>query len=120
MKEEAQPIQPAQHSEEEFKAAYNMILNDITNLEEYKRRKMLLQVFKHSEGGKDSICVTLTNSKKTLYKRFMEGDSWEIRYNALFFFWMDILNNGLIMMNQLAIESEKLDNEKKIIEIVQK
>lgn len=107
-------------SEEQYKTAYNLLLKEITNLEEYKKRKMLLQVFRHSEGGKASIAILLTNSKKTLYKRFIEGDSWEVKYTALFFFYNDLLNNGLILVNQMAIEQDNFDKEKRTIEIVSK
>lgn len=109
-----------QFTEEEYKTSFQMLFNEIINLEEYKKRRMLLQVFKHSEGGKPSIAILLTNSKKTLYKRFMDGDSWEVRYTALFFFYNDLLNNGLILINQVAIEQDNFDKEKRIIEIAQK
>jgi hypothetical protein len=109
-----------EHPEIDYVALKTEILNEINNYEVFKEKKMDLRIFKHSENGKDSTAIFLWEGTKILYKRYIEGNDAEIRYMALYFFYRDVFNNGLLLMSQMAIESEKVDQEKRIIEVVNK
>lgn len=102
----------------DYKTLEKEIATEIGNYEYFKAKGLNVNLFKHSESGKDSTMIKVMKGTKVLYVRTFEGYSDEIRYMCYFYLYRDIFNQGLMMMDKLSIEQEKLDKEKNIIETV--
>lgn len=118
-KKSVEDILPANDERTPYQKLEEEIKREISNYEYFQQQGLQVNLFKHSEGGKDSTCIMCMKKDKVLYKRMFEGYTDELRYVAYFFFYRDIFNQGLMMMDRLAIEQTKLDKEKSIIEKVQ-
>lgn len=101
------------------------IHSEIISLEYFIATGLMVSLFKHSQDGKDSTCIKVTRppskerkKESILYVRYFDGYTPEIRYLAYFYLYKDLMNQGLMFMNQLSIEQDKLDEEKNVIEVV--
>lgn len=93
------------------------LLGELRNLNYLKENNLVIQIMENKKEKK--IVLNLRKKDKLLYTRMFEGDSEEVKYQLVYFFYMDILNQGLMMMDKLQIEQDKLDKEKGIVDKVQ-
>lgn len=111
-------VRPEDDERSVYRKLEDEFRNEIEGYEYFKNNGLSINMFKHSEAGKEYTKVTLMKKTKVLYQRTFEGYSDETRYQCMFFMYRDIFNNGLILCDKVSIEQEKLDKEKKIVDIV--